>query len=398
MNSIVGRQAAEWHVARVVLLCEPRLETALGLLAAGAQNFLRPFALSAAKAEHRRFREALEARGARAIDLREALTAGCESDPTALARLRGWARSAIEFAWHGRVTAEQRQRALESADHALRGFSPEMLAEIVLLRPIVRLALNPHALDDTTALTAAFELRPATNSYYMRDPLITSAAGCTIGRLRLAVRQPENDIAAHALEQLGIQPICRVHAPGTLEGGDFIPCGDFALQGQGLLTNAAGVAQCLAAGAYGKVEVGVVRDSREQMDEMHLDSYFVVFDRDLCALCENRFGVDEPAVDVYEPRGGDAHVEYVLSRTVGFTVYLESKGMRVLRFSVQERDAFAPNGLLTGPRRYLCPQQSGRAWHEMLSIDDVDVEPLDFRELTGGYGGPHCSSQVLVRK
>ena len=129
---------------------------------------------------------------------------------------------------------------------------------------------------------------------------------------------------------------------------------------------------------------------------MHLDCYLAVFDRDLCALCDDRIGTNEPFVDVYEPDGG-SEFAYRLTRTVRLRPYLESKGMRVLEFSKKQRDGFAANGLLVGPRRYLCPAQSGNAWIETLRAASVDVEILDFAQLTGGYGGPHCSSQVLVR-
>jgi arginine deiminase len=365
-------------------------------LVASAQNFPRPFGLDAAQAEHRRFRAALEARGATVVDLRDALALGYRESPAARATLRDAVLKDIAFDFADDVDESLRVRIHRDAASAINGMAPEHLAEMLLLRPTVHVRRNPDALDETTALVARYGLSAATNAYYMRDPLITTAAGCTIGRLRLAVRQPESDIVELALSSLGIHPICRVREPGTLEGGDFIPCGDFVLQGQGLLTNADGVAQCLAALAYGRVEVGVVRDDRAQMDEMHLDCYLAVFDHDLCALCDDRTGALEPSVDVYEPRGG-ADFEYRLARTVGLRSYLESKGMRVLGFSTEQRDGFAANGLLVGPRWYLCPAQSGQAWIDTLRASGVKVEILDFAQLTGGYGGPHCSSQVLVR-
>ena len=76
------------------------------------------------------------------------------------------------------------------------------------------------------------------------------------------------------------------------------------LQGQGLLTNAEGVGQLLATRAYGEVEVGVVRDPRAQMDEMHLDAYFSVFGPGLCAICDDRLEGQQPTVDIWEPYDG----------------------------------------------------------------------------------------------
>jgi arginine deiminase len=378
------------------MLCEPRTETMLGLLAISGQNFPRPFGLEDAQAEHRRFRTALESRGIRVLDLREALTLSFRASDKVREIIWNKVAQTIDFRFDDGIDDGSRERVVRDAAVAIEGMPPDALADLLILRPSVTIARNPDALDESTAFVARYALKPATNAYYMRDPLITTAAGCTIGRLRLAVRQAENDIAEFALGAIGVEPICRVRDPGTLEGGDFIPCGDFALQGQGLLTNADGVAQCLSARAYGRVEVAVVRDERAQMDEMHLDSYLAVFDRDLCALCDDRTGANDPLVDVYVPVGG-ADYSYNLARTIRLRAYLESKGMRTLGFSAKQRDGFAANGLLVGPRRYICPAQSGHAWIETLRDAGVELEILDFAQLTGGYGGPHCSSQVLVR-
>jgi len=226
---------------------------------------------------------------------------------------------------------------------------------------------------------------------------MTTAAGCVIGRLRLDVRRIENDIVSHALEQLGIAPVYRVQPPGFLEGGDFIPCGDFVLQGQGLLSNADGVGQCLDHRVYGFVEVGVVRDPRAQMDEMHLDTFFAVFDRDLCALCDDRLGDQQPIVDVYAPDGAPDQFTYKKVRTVGFLAYLEEKGMHVLTLSKKEQENYAPNGLLLGPRDFLGVSRAGPDYERRLNERGVKTRFLGFDALTCGYGGPHCMSQVIRR-
>lgn len=85
---------------------------------------------------------------------------------------------------------------------------------------------------------------------------------------------------------------------------------------------------------------------RSQMDEMHLDTYFAVLGPDLCLLCETRLHKsDEPEVDAYVPDGDPDNFRY---------------------------------------RRAACQRLS-------------DAIPIDFAALTGGYGGPHCSTQVIVR-
>ncbi len=219
-----------------------------------------------------------------------------------------------------------------------------------------------------------------------------------ITNLQHAGRQVENVIAEHVLEALGVSPIYRVQSPGCLEGGDFIPCGDFVLQGQGLLTNAEGIRQCLEHRVYGFVEVAVVEDPRCQMDEMHLDTYFAMLDHDLAVCCETRLGgAEEPVVHVYLPEGTPSDFRYVLTRSTLFSRYLQEKGVHVIPFSKHEQERFAANGLLVGPRDLILPDCVGAGFVARLQAASVTTRLIPFDALIGGYGGLHCASQVLTR-
>ncbi len=105
------------------------------------------------------------------------------------------------------------------------------------------------------------------------------------------------------------------------------------------MTNRAGVEQCLAARAYGRVEVALVHDERNGIDEMHLDTYFAVLDRDLCTLSEERLGPCAPRVEVYLPEGTAVDFAYRLARTTTLPDYLAEKGMRIVPFSKGEGGA-----------------------------------------------------------
>lgn len=388
---ITPSQPAEWLPARVVLLCEPGLETLFSILQPAAANFLAPFSLAQAQAEHRAYRRALEAQGVRVIDIREALLAAGR------ASLQRWAGDAITLEADPDLTDDERIHAAQQLRDALGALDERSLLDLVLLRPVVRVSRNPDALDATTRFDARFILAPP-SPYYTRDPLITTRRGVVITRLALAKRRPENDLAAHVLDALGIEPLHRVQPPGTLEGGDFIPCGDFVLQGQGLLTNEDGVQQCLERRVYGEVEVAVVEDRRMHMDEMHLDTYFGLLDRDLAiCLADRLHGADEPMVQVHMPVDDRAGFRYALKRHLRFSTYLQEKGIRVIPFSKDEQANFAANGLLIAPRRWIGAAQAGRSFAQRLQAAGVDAAWLAFDALTGGYGGPHCSSQVLVR-
>ncbi|HZR14332.1 MAG TPA: arginine deiminase family protein [Acidimicrobiia bacterium] len=391
-ESVRASQRAEWDRARLVLVCAPAVETLFATLNTDAFNFLRPFDPARARAQHAALRSTLESRAITVVDVREVLAAGDR------ARLRDAAGRALVYVADESVSPADREALDRLHERTIDALGPGALADLVMLRPAVHVRTNADARDATSRFSADFEVRPAGNSYFMRDPMITTAAGVVVGRFDLAVRRPENDVAELVLAQLGITPLLRVAAPGRVEGGDFLPAGRFCLQGQGFLTNEDGVGQLLDAGAYGDVEVGVVRDPRGGMDEMHLDTYLALYDTDLAGICEDRTGDAEPEVDVWVPDETRAGRRYRRTRTTTLLAYLAEHGMDVVTFTKDEQEQFAANGLLAGPRDYLVPAQAGPAFVDRLRARDVRVETVDVDELTSGYGGPHCATQVLWRE
>lgn len=392
MKKIVASQPAEWLPARVVLMCEPNIETLFAILQKDSANFLAPFSLAKGREEHRHYRATLEAHGVTVIDVREALISAPAAD------LQRWARAAIQIKFDEALTLDETGELQANLQTSIESLDPKSLADIILLRPALHVRHNDDPVDRSVKFRTRYEITPANNAYFTRDPLITTGAGCVITRLRVPVRGVENDIAECVLQSLGITPLFRVQAPGTLEGGDFIPCGAFVLQGQGLLTNAEGVRQCLEHRAYGRVEVAVVRDPRMNMDEMHLDTYFAMLDKDLATCVDTRLsGEEEPEVDVYLPAGDDMNYKHTFTRTLPFSSYLREKGIRVIPFSKHEQDNFAANGLLVAPRKLIGVTRAGASFEQRLHDAGVETCFIPFDALTGGYGGPHCSSQVLVR-
>ena len=390
-------QRAEWLPAQVALVCEPSVETLFALLETQSANFKVPFSMEKAISEHRVFRVALESFGVKVYDLREALTLGCAVPGPALERLRGWARKAVRHIFDPRLSIDD-LRAVQSAFRtSLKSMDPSTLAQLILLRPSLFVAPNPETLDPASRFVTRFEVNPAYNAYSVRDPMITTAAGCVIGRLKSQARQIENDIAEHALNQFGILPLWRVQAPGHLEGGDFLPCGDFVLQGQGLLSNAEGVRQCLENRVYGYVEVAVVIDPRATIDEMRLDAYFTLLDKNLCAICEDRTGLQEPVVNVYHPEGTAESFFYRKRETMHFKEYLRDKGFRILQFSKGEQEEYASKGLMVSPTHILGVKGTGNGFEETLKSEGVRMERLEFEALGGSYGGPRRSCQILLR-
>ncbi len=404
MIRILPTQSSEWEKVEIVLLARPGLETLFGILETNSANFLYPFDLKKAGDEHSAFRRLLESFGATVIDIREALTAGTTGEDSsslegrALESLRALAERSLSYLYDEALATEDREMLRENKGRTIRTLHPTALAEIALLRPTLSISYNPKALDPTSRFISTFQLEPATNQYFMRDGMITTRAGCVIGNLTLDVRKIENDLVEFALKQLGIKPIFRVEPPGHLEGGDFLPAGTLVLQGQGLLSDEEGVKQLLEKKAYGFVEVGVIRDPRSQMDEMHLDTYFNFLSRREAILCEDRMKGDaEPSVDVWLPEGSVDDYVYRKRKTIAFSNYLEEKGIRVIPFSKEEQGNFAPNYLLLGERRLIGVSRAGAEFWRRIRERGVEAHLLDFDSLTGGYGGPHCMSQVIRR-
>ena len=397
-------QVCEWDRARVVLLCRPDIETLFGILETNSANFLTPFDLVRARTEHARFRRVLETYGAEVIDLREALIFGCVGEngqPVPgenLDRLRERAYASLRYEYDPAITSAERRELEENKRRTIEALHPSVLADLILLRPTIEIRPNPGALDPTSRYISTYRVDPANNQYFMRDPMITTRLGVVIGRFSLDVRRVENDNVEFALAQLGIRPLYRVRPPGRLEGGDFMPAGDFVFQGQGLLSDEDGVGQLLEHRVYGYVEVAVVKDPRSQMDEMHLDTYFGLVSRHLAVLCEDRIGGEqEPVVDVYLPEGTERDFRYRLARRCRFTEYLRDKQIEIVPFSKEEQENYAPNFLLLESGRLVGVSRAGRAFAQRLRARGVDARFLDFDALTGGYGGPHCMSQVIVR-
>ena len=389
-------QPAEWGRAEVVLLCQPSLETLFAILETNSANFLYPFDLKKAIEEHRNYRRKLEDFGAKVYDLREMLVYGCDENDENLRRLREFSVRSVKYAFR-EISDEDKKLLLSNLERAIKEQSPEVLADVIILRPIINISYNPRALDPTTRFLSSYCLEPANNLYFMRDGMLTTKEGAVIGNFTLDVRKVENDIVELGLKQMGIEPIYRVREPGHAEGGDFMPAGDFVLQGVGLLTDEEGARQMLEKGVYGNVEVGLVRDPTPGMEEMHLDTYFNFLGRDLVLLSEDRLQEGrEPLVEVYEPVA-ESKVKYVRKGEMTLKKYLEEKGFEIFPITVEEQRKFAPNYLLLEDRRLIGVAQAGESFAERLKEYNVKAELLDFSALTGGYGGPHCMSQVILR-
>jgi arginine deiminase len=317
-------------------------------------------------------------------------------------------------------------------------FDGETLFNILLLRPSVHLARRPgvRVILPTVRLDT-----PLANLYFMRDQQALSANGYVRGRMSKPQRQNEPILTGALLRAWGAPFVTEVRAPGTFEGGDFLPMGEFALLGTGDRTNASGVRQVLASD-LGVDEVAVVHqpshpaipgDDPDPMIDMHLDTYLNIPGDGLALGCSPL--LDRARTEVYQRSSGGGLRR--APKSVSLREYLRSKKFEVLPISTLEQMSYASNFLCLRDRRILAVEvesevdrvvgglevaarrnpgryrallalarkerselRAGRGFfpHTATVRDHgIDVVPLDLSEITGGYGGAHCMTCVLRR-
>jgi arginine deiminase len=420
---------AEWDPLRHVLVHEPGIEVFFALLAPAAHLYERFFHLDGARTEHRALVRTLREHGVRVTRLDEIVIRQASADPglrdalAALAAARSGHRcegDACTFLGRIRGAYEQPLPLAErDADHLLT---------MVTLDPT--LVYTPDGIR--TELS-----RPLYNLYFMRDQQIATARGMVQARMAHPERREEVDLAGLALTAAGAPPVHRITA-GSLEGGDFIPAGEFALVGCGPRTTPDGIADLLAFGP-GADEIAVVHRprhplirGRDPMVNMHLDTYVNLAGEGIAVgnpelLAAATVEVWQASEDGYAPAGGRMRLD----------AYLREKGVAILPISTLEQLCYATNFLCVRDGVCITPDAGeiapavmerlaekaatnpgkygallGRAEHDRRILEDnggffpknravadhgLEMTPVTLTQATGGYGGAHCMTCVLRR-
>lgn len=392
---------AEWDRPQVVLMHAPGEEVILGTLHPPAALFEKPFSATAAAGEHAKYRALLQGKGAKIVLVEDVLLAGTLDEHgkripgPELDALRALALRSVKVdtsALGPGAEAEQ-QKVVQDAIKAL---DPRELAYVLMNRPTIRLSRT----EQNTGYAAQYEVEPVTNLYFMRDQMITTAKGVVLGAMNSVQRAPETQIAKFVLEKLGIEPIYEVGGADKLEGGDFIPAGDIAFQGQGLRTSAGAVNRLLERQVYGTPRVAVVRESWHNQDQMHLDTYFNVLGPKDCVLVDSRINAPPGdkmhlTVDVFEldPEGYKPAIE-----GKSFVDYLrDDLGYTITPVPAADQLKYGVNFLTVGEKQALGVDGVSEEYKRRLQDAGIQVTWMNFTNLKSGYGAAHCTSQVLRR-
>jgi arginine deiminase len=391
--------AAEWYKADWVLMHTPGEELLFGLLHPEAALFEDVFSIEEAGKEHRHYMAILEKQGARVVTVRDLLLRDT-ADPDGEGR-----RDLLSLAERA-VTLDLSALKPEEADKqrtyfrdSLRKQSPESLVRTILLRPTIRLRVDPAAASASYNLTAIYEASPLMNLYFTRDQLITTAKGVVIGRMARPQRLYETEVLRLVLKKLGVAPLLEVQGEGRLEGGDFLPAGRRAFLGQGIRTNQQALEQLLTADAFGADEVIAVKDGWKQQQEMHLDTYFNIADEGTAVLIQDRYDcAGSPkclTADLWRRNGTGGYEKQ--EEGVDFVRLLGRLGFTIIPVSVKDQALYGINFLTIGRHKIIGVDGVSAEYKDALAQAGIEATWIPFEHMKRGYGAAHCTTQVLRR-
>jgi arginine deiminase len=396
---------AEWHRPKTVLMHTPGEELFAGVIHPAAALFEKAFSIEFAAKEHRTYIRRLRNHGATVYTVVDVLLKGTVDERGAaipgpdLDALRNFA---VEFLTidASALPEDMRSEQPRYVEETLKQLHPRELVSLILRQPTVHL----YSTQSNTGLGATYGISPVMNLYFLRDQMITTAKGVVMAKMNSAQRAPETRIIKFVLSKLKIRPIYEVTGGGRLEGGDYLPAGDVALLGQGLRTNAEGVRQLLENKVFGLPRVAIVKDKWKNQEQMHLDTYFNIIGPRLAVLVEERLSLPgkpaaaimRPQVDLYELKDG----RYRCVRSnMDFQEFLEKDlGFKLIPVPRDDQLRYGINFLTIAPDRILAIDGVSEKYKRTLAELGVNATWMDFRNLTGGYGAAHCTTQVLHRE
>ena len=326
------------------------------------------------------------------------------------------------------VTVEGASELFDAADtpYALTTFEPREKLQLVLSRlrlqryETAAIAGDDNHADESSG-TSLWIDRPISNMYFQRDTTILGDQGPILCNMRKPVRQPETPIVQAAWEGVNAEITHQV-TDEPIEGGEFIPAGEFALVGTSaqvddeeviIRTSYAAGRQLLDVGAVGYDEVGLVRaplktdqkraeEYRMEPRTMHLLGWFNIAADKLAVTFEDL--AINATVDVYKRANNGYHKH----RTTTVLDYIHGKGYETINAQWTER--WPTNFLTIDDERVLtiyepdvngAYQPENNPTIEALNDRGIDVVPngtgVAPEALICGGGGIHCMTTPLSR-
>ena len=433
MVCVIGKIRAEWDHLKEVAVHKPGMEMFFGLLNPKASLYERPFNRYKARNEHDLLVETLKEKfKVKVIRLDNEILGAADAHAEIRAELQRMALNSIGYVG----SSKQVEAAKSALASQVQYYDSNHFLDMLIMRPIIDTRLGAAR----SARSSHIGVAPLSNLYFMRDQQMVSDAGIFIGSMSAQQRAHETELTSLLWKAIRAPIAGAAKRPATIEGGDFMPMGDFALIGRGSRTNALGIEQFLSSGS-GYSEIAVVHRPRhplipsasiEPMIDMHLDTYLNIAGSSIAVGPSTL--LKSASVDVYFRSSKGI---YSKERTrQNLYNYLKGKGFNIIDISLAEQMSYATNFLCINDNMILAadasrnmplvlkdlkgkadadPSTYGSLFNEMkreyskMSPRDIfpnraigrdfgiDFEVIDVENLTGGYGGVHCMTAAISR-
>lgn len=263
----------------------------------------------------------------------------------------------------------------------------QMIEQHMFLQKLLA-KLKLDVIDISQYIPSDFPIESRANLVFVRDPMIVTPKGIVLGRMKEVVRQEEVVLIQQILNNLGKKEVFIMEEPGTLEGGDYLPCSEeHSFLGIGQRTNKEAAMMLMNKRLFGTKKVVFVyaRNPDSDMHRIHLDCYFGIIGERSCIVWQGaveKGGIFERFVDVYSDDG------HLIVSSMPLREYLDQEGFLVTVMSDECHYRYGCNIVLL-PNECVLTQDTESFYKIPGSIF------VPFREMHQMYGGLHCATQYL---
>ncbi len=427
---------AEWDPIRKIVMHRPGMEMFFGLIEPYSSLYERAFSRTKAVYEHQRLQRVFENEfGVEVLLLKDAIVDAANKKPAIKKALIELAKHSMEYVGDD-VEVE---RAKKSFEENTKYLDTEHYFNLLLINPSIRLRSDEGSRNVELNIT---KRQPLANLYFMRDQQFVTEQGIVLCRMAKPARRNEPKVTKFLWETvMGLNVLHEITAPGTIEGGEFIPMGNFAMVGIGDRTNRDAIDQLLSL-EFNYEEIAVVHqpmhplvpaNEPDPMINMHLDTYFNVASKNVVVGCEVM--LENAQVEIYKNEGlGQFKKE---NKQINLKDYIKSKGFDIINVTSLEQMSYASNFLCMKDGRIVAvevernvknvmhaltvaerdnPTKYGKLLaqikqdYEFLKNEGqffphkkevyqmgIEAYPVNIPNLTGGYGAAHCMTCALER-
>lgn len=419
---------AEWDSLKKVVIHRPGIEMFMGLLEPYGSLYERAFSRKGAREEHEFLERILKNDfNVEVLRLKDIILDAADKKPNIRQKLIELAWESLDYGGDPSTVA----RAKEEFKRNEKYLDSQHFFYMTLINPLIFFDKDEGSRNIRLDIT---QRQPVSNLYFMRDQQFVTDKGVVICRMAKPARRKEPKITRFVWEEILEVPIIKeIEAPGTIEGGEFIPFGKFALVGIGDRTNREAINQLLTID-FDYEEIGVVHqplhplvDSKQPdpMINMHLDTYFNVASSNVVVGCE--LLLKNAKVEIYHNEGSGKYTKD--SKEMNLYDYIRKKGFEVVNITTLEQMAYASNFLCVRDCHILAvevemvvknvlgnlktkaerePKRFGKLYSQALADYEklknegqffphkkelyqlgIEAYPIILKNLTGGYGAAH---------